>query len=392
MSGQKISYVQITDKEYNRFMASAREVESIESRVQYQLNRQAHQLKSNFDSQLNQIKYKTKRQEASIKKLDNKIDNLIESIEAKETNKKNQALAWFEEAKDALVAIESCRHNKFCPNEYAKLQQKLNLSSENIKNEVFESSVSGSQTLWQEACELNAKLGQLENEWNIHFEQAIESTTKLIATCDAQTTLKLAFDVEDGNEDLVVDIDYWCDGELATLKQQALMQEQLLNDCQDLKLEDFKRLIQHSSKLEDEVKNLTQKAKNAILLSQMRSDMASDIVEALDQSGFVVSDHCFAEDDERKSIHLKLLSKTGDEIVTIITPIENRKNKLDVHFFGDSDEKFKQIQLKNIFDRLSNAEVQCTAPLCAEGTQFKSNGDEKMRDFIGIKHQYGQMK
>ena len=266
MSGQKVSYVRITDREYDRFMNSAREVENIESRVQYQLNKQAHQLKTNFDNQLNQIKHKTKQQEASIRKLDNKVDSLIESIEAKEANKRNQALAWFEEAKDALIAIDSYRHDKFCPNEYAKLQQKLKLSRINIENEVFESSISGSQALWQDACELKAKLEQFENEWNIYFEQAIESTTKLIATCDAQTTLELAFDVENGSEKLAVNIDYWCDGELSKLKELALSQQNILTNSDQMEIKDFKNLIQESSQLIAEAEGLTQRAKEAIIL------------------------------------------------------------------------------------------------------------------------------
>ena len=386
MSGQKVSYVRITDREYDRFMNSAREVENIESRVQYQLNKQAHQLKTNFDNQLNQIKHKTKQQEASIRKLDNKVDSLIESIEAKEANKRNQALAWFEEAKDALIAIDSYRHDKFCPNEYAKLQQKLKLSRINIENEVFESSISGSQALWQDACELKAKLEQFENEWNIYFEQAIESTTKLIATCDAQTTLELAFDVENGSEKLAVNIDYWCDGELSKLKELALSQQNILTNSDQMEIKDFKNLIQESSQLIAEAEGLTQRAKEAIILSQLRSDMASDIVDSLDASGFELVESCFKADDERDAIHLKMINITGDEIVTIITPMNNRENKLDIHFFDtNSNESFKQTRLQSMIQRLTENGVQCAVPQCAEGTQHNSSGDESVRDFKKVK-------
>ena len=386
MSGQKVSYVQITDREYDKFMKSAREVENIESRVQYQLDRQAHQLKSNFDNQLNQIKHKTKEQEVSIKKLDNKVDSLIESIEAKEANKRNQALAWLEEAKDALVAIDSYRHDKFCPNEYAKLQQKLELSKINIENEVFESSISGSQTLWQEACELNTKLEEYEKEWNIYFEHAIESTTKLIATCDAQTTLRLAFDVENGSEELAVDIDYWCDGQLSKLKELALSQQNILTHSEKMEIKDFKSLIQESSQHTAEAEGLTQRAKQAIILSQLRSDMASDIVDSLDASGFELVESCFKADDKRDAIHLKMTNIAGDEVVTIITPMSNRENKLDIHFFDkNSNENFKQTRLQSMMQRLTESGVDCAAPRCAEGTQYNSSGDESVRDFNSVK-------
>ena len=386
MSGQKISYVQITDYEYDRMMEATYEVENIESRVQYQLDRQEHQLRSDFNNQMNQIKKKSKKQETNIKRLDNKIDNLIESIEAKEANKRSQALAWLSEAEDALIAIDSCRHDKFTPNEYVKLQQKFELSQLNIENEVYESSISGSQALWQEACELKAKLEQLENEWSIYFEQAVELNTKLIATCDAQTTLKLAFEVEDGNEELAVDIDFWCDGQLLSLKKIAISQQNILSHSELLEIKDFKELIKNSTEFQADAETLTQKAKEAIILSQLRSDMASDIVDSLDDAGFELEDSCFEGEDERASVHLKMTNISGDEIVTIITPINNRENKLDIHFFDkNSDENFKQTRLQSMMQRLSESGVECQAPKCAEGTEHNSSSNESVRDFEKVK-------
>lgn len=386
MSGQKVSYVQITDHEYRRFMESAREVENIENRVQRQLNRQEHQLRSDFNNQMNQIKQKTQQQESYINRLDNKLDTLIESIEAKESNKKNQALAWLQEAQDALVAIGSYRHDKFCPDEYAKLQQKFQLSQINIDNEVFEASISSSQTLWQEACALKNKLEQLENDWSDYFTQAITSNELLIATCDAQKTLELAFDTEDGSETLQVDIDYWCDGLLSNLKDSAINQQNLLKQSEEMEVKDFQQLIAESTELQKEAKELTQKAKEAIILSQSRSDMASDIVESLSSSGFNLVDSCFQGDDQRDAIHLKMQNIAGDEVVTIITPMQNRENKLDIHFFDkESDEHFKQTRLKSMMKRLNESGVDCKAPECASGTKHNSSGDESVRNFEKLK-------
>jgi hypothetical protein len=386
MSGQKISYVQITDYEYDRMMEATYEVENIESRVQYQLERQEHQLRSDFNNQMSQIKQKSKKQEANIKRLDNKIDNLIVSIEAKEANKKSQALSWLSEAEDALSAIDSFRHEKFCPNEYAKLQQSYELSKTNIENEVYEASISGSQKLWQEACELKAKLEVLENEWNEYFEQAVESNLKLIATCDAQTTLELAFDIEDGSEELEVDIDYWCDGQLTQLKELALSQENLLTHSEVMDIDEFKKLIKESSRFQHDAEALTQKAKEAIILSQLRSDMASDIVDSLDDAGFELEDSCFKGDDKRSSVHLKMTNISGDEIVTIITPVNNRENKLDIHFFDkNSDENFKQTRLQSMMQRLNESGVECQTPQCAEGTEHNGSGNESVRDFEKVK-------
>lgn len=410
MSGQKVSYVNITDREYERFMNSAREVENIESKVSKQLKKQESKMRNEFDSQLNTIKIRNQQQKNMIQnlsstmrsmekdfqnnlnRLDNKInrvnyklDTLIKDIENKEESKKSQAKEWYKNASDSLDIVDTYNHNKFLPNRYEELQQKLNLSKSNIENEVYESSISQSQTVWQDAFKLRLELEELENEWNEYLKNAIESNNRLLATCDAQKTLELAFDTEDGDTTLEVDIDHWCKGELTTLKNKALDQQKILKNSKVMGVDDFKKLINESSTLEKEVLSLTQKSKDAIILSQLRSDMASDIVESLDDSGFELVESCFKSDDEREAIHLKMQNISGDEVVTIITPMENKKNKLDIHFFDDSDENFKQTRLQSMIERLADSGVECTKPKCAEGTKYNNIGDERVRDFEKIK-------
>jgi len=407
MSGQKVSYVNITSGEYDRFMRTSREVENIELRVKNQLKQRENAFRKEFNSQLSSMQSRVDKQNNMIKNLsvemqnmerefqDNisrldkkidrvnyKVDALKHSIDAKEQNKKSKANEWLKNASDLLSIIETYNHQKFAHGEFEKLLSKYELCKSNFNDENYEATIASSQSLWQETAELRFRLEQLENEWNEYLKNAIESNNNLLATCEAQEIVKLAFDVEGGNKELEINIDFWCGGKLTQLSTKADIQKNtLLSATEKLNTEDLKQLIKESETLKEQVINLTQEAKEAILLSQARSDMASDIVEALDQSGFNLVEHCFKEDDERKSIHLKLSNISNDEIVTIITPVENRENKLDIHFFGDSNESFKRTQLTNIFTRLQNAGLECSAPSCADGTGHKSNGDEKVRNF-----------
>ena len=387
MSGQKVSYIQITDREYNRFMRSAREVEKVESRVQKQLQRQEQTIRKDFNHKIEQQKQKIKKQEKQLSLLDNKIDSVIQQIEAKESNQRNQASLWLEEAQNALTAVDSYKHEQFCPGEYAQLKQKLKMSQLNMKNEVYEASISSSQILWQEASQLKVRLEVLENEWNECFEEAVDSNLNLIATCEAQKTVKLAFETEGGNEELEVDIDYWCNGQLSKTKEIALSQKKILQYKEFIDLEQLKKFIQESAEYKEKALGLTQQAKEVIILSQLRSDMASDIVDSLDESGFELVDECFEGDDEREALHLKMQNISGDEVVTIITPVENRKNKLDIHFFDKgNDESFKQTRLQSMIQRLQESGVECETPKCAVGTEDHNSGDESVRDFQQVKN------
>ena len=445
MSGQKVSYARITTTEYNRLMRSASVAENMEHKIKKELNKRQVNLQSKFDAQIKITNQRNKKQEkivanlnSSIKNmeqgfqsqyreqaqrhkrdinnLDRKIDSEVnyihqkldmqrqeykmlideqskilttqiksieKSIKKKEQKQKDQAREWLKNAKDALALVDTYNHQKFTPNEYNNLQQKIELVESNIQNGNYE--ISNSQNIWMDAYKLRAKLEELENEWNSYLEASLSSNAELLATCEAQKVVQLAFDTEEETNSLEVDIDYWCNGELSHLKSKALEQQKLLESAENLEVKDFKKILEDSNILKEEVLALTQKAKEAIILSQLRSDMASDIVDSLDDSGFQLVDSCFEGEDERKAIHLKLENISGDEVVTIITPVENRENRLDIHFFDDNDESFKQTRLQSMIKRLNDNDVECQAPKCAKGTESHQRGDESVRDFDKVK-------
>ena len=66
MSGQKVSYVQITDREYDRFMRTSRDVERIETRVQKQLKQRENELRKEFNNQFSAIERRVNKQQKMI--------------------------------------------------------------------------------------------------------------------------------------------------------------------------------------------------------------------------------------------------------------------------------------------------------------------------------------
>ena len=218
MSGQKVSYVQITDREYDRFMKTSREVEKIESRVQKQLKQRENQLRKEFNNQFSSMKTRVNKQQnmiqnlsvemqnmekdfqESVSVLDKKIDkvnykvnNLINAIDIKEQNKKSKATEWLKNTSDLLSIIDTYNHRKFADGKFDKLSTKYELCKSNFEDENYEASIASLQSLWQEAVELRFELEYLENEWNEYLKNAIESNNNLIATCEAQEIVKIVF-------------------------------------------------------------------------------------------------------------------------------------------------------------------------------------------------------
>ena len=446
MSGQKVTYARITTDEHRRLMKSARVAENMDSIIQNKLDKQRANIEADFQSKINRINQRNHQQERMIEdlnssmqdmerdfqrkfqqqasryandmnNLNNKIDlevnhihqrldaqrveyrNLIQeqgkvlnsridsiqnSIEAKEQNQKAQANEWLKNAKDALRLVDTYNHKKFAPNEYDELMQRINLVETNIKNGNYE--ISNSQNIWIDSYKLRAKLEQLENEWNLYFELAKKSNIELLATCEATKIVDIMFETEEEDTKIEADINYWSDGRLEKLTKEAKNIEDSLNNSDALRLEELKDLIQNSSTIKEQVVSLIDEAKEKIILSQKRTEIAQTILESLEDRGFEYIEDCYESDDQRRAFRLKLENSLEEEVVTIITPQDSLTNKIDIHFFDkSSSESERQARLKDMLTHLKEEGVECDQPQCAVGTENKSRGDEKVRDFEDAK-------
>ena len=378
-----------------------REVEHINQRLdsqreEYQtmIQEQGEILNNRIDREVDFINQRLDAQRAEYQALiqeqgiilNNKIEAIQKSIEAKEQNQKNQAIEWLKNAQDALKLVDTYNHKKFAPNEYDELMQRLKLVETNIANGNYE--ISNLQNIWMDPYKLRAKLEQLENEWNLYFELATTSNAKLLATCEATKIVDIVFDTEEGDTTLKADINYWTNGKLESFINEAKKIENKLNNSEELEVKDLKELIQTSTTLKEQVISLVEEAKERIISSQKRVEIAQTILESLEERGFEYIDDCYEGDDQREAFRLKLANSLDEEVVTIITPQDSVTNKIDIHFFDKSvSETERRARLKNMLEHLREDGVECDIPQCVEGTENQARGDERVRDFQKAKIQ-----
>jgi len=453
MSGQKVTYARITTGEFERLQRSARIADNMDSKIRNAVSSKEYELRNEFQSRLDNVNRRNSEQSRLInnmsdsmrdmerdfqrefqeqssrhrrdfsnlnnkidleveqihnrldsqrreyttliekqgKILNNKINDLRQSIEQREANKENQAKTWLDDVNSALAIVDTYNHKKFAPNEYDELKARLQISQTNINNGVFEASISNSQTVWMDAYKLRAKLEQLENEWNAYFELAKESNVELIATCEAHEVVKFAFETEDGDESLEANIDYWSNGELNRLKAEAIKIDQKLANADEFTVNDLKQMIQNSIELKEKVIALTDLAKNNIILHEKRMHIADDITGSLEERGYEVTDDCYDYDDSRESYRVKFENSLGEEVVTIITPKDNQTNQLNIHFFDKSvNEDERKTRLNDMLQSLKEDGVECDQPQCIAGTQFEAHGNETEKDFEAVKNKKKQ--
>ncbi|HDN26555.1 MAG TPA: hypothetical protein ENG03_05580 [Thioploca sp.] len=454
MSGEKDAIVNLRQSEYNRMMNSCRRADNLEAGINSRLEQASSRLTKQMDSQIGQIQQRHNRFESALsnmsgemqriekanqtrlrslandfqkglKTLDKKINQqrneyisliqqqgehfaqaldeqrrelqgqiqtIQEHIVVKEQHAQGQAQQWLQDTQALLNAIdESYNHQKFKPGELAKLRNELQIAENNIAQGHYEAAISTTQRTYLHTQELRLELERLTLEWNAYLTAARQNATEVLAACDTQQTAQFTFDSEEGAEEVAAEVDFWTHGALSNLRKQVLEEQQKLDNPENLSLEDLKQSIANSEQRRLESEDLVEQAKEALIASQLRNNIAQSIEAALENAGWDVVDATYEGEDYRGTLHVKLQNLATDELVTIISPEETPdktiRNRLNIHFFdkNTNDEEFRQERLKRIMASLGDEGLDCSQPQCAPGTENRAANDVEKLDFDKVR-------
>ena len=386
MSGEKCSYVRVEQNEYNRLRNQARRQDHVEQNMRNEINRRTQQMNQELNQRMQQMNQRFAHQENQMagmsegvrqfqqetnqrlqrqaqqfhkgleslqtqvveqreeytrlireqsknlaRELDrhktetkNQIIQLSETIAKKESNQKQRAFIWQQDTKQFLDGLgQGTRHDKFKPGAIDKLRAELQLAEGNLQQGDNQAAIASSQQSFLRAHELQAELAMLEMEWEAELQVAKQKVAELLSLCEAQKECQFSLDTEEGVSVVDGQIDYWTEGGLKALEQKAIEEAKQLENPKDLSLDELKASIEQSEQWYQQAFLLTDQARDAIIASQLRVDMAERIADTLAESNWEAVDNTYEGEDERKAVHVKFINLQGDEIVTIITP-ENR--------------------------------------------------------------------
>ncbi|MFP4423322.1 MAG: hypothetical protein ACLFRG_22555, partial [Desulfococcaceae bacterium] len=326
------------------------------------------------------------------RELEGRIREVHNAMIQKEMNERDMAAQWLGDTETFLDAIgREYRHEKFKPGELEKLRAEMALAQGNMNGGSFQAATAAAQQTYLRASELRMELEQLEMEWEAHLEAARRNAAEVLAACDAQTVCKFTFDTEEGAEEVDGQVDFWTQGGLAGLRNRVAEEMKRLGAPEDLSLEDLKQSIAQSEAWRQESLDLAEKAKDALIASQLRNNIGQTIEEALIDQGWEIDDAAYEGEDFRDAVHVKLKHLSGDEIVTIVTPEESPegtiRNNLRVAFFdrNTNDENSRLERLRTIHQVLEAEGLEMGPPTCQKGTENQPSTDESLLNFEKVK-------
>jgi len=411
MSGIKDVYVTMTRAERNRLLNSARRAEeSREQALQRErlsqnalnaanmkletlnrtLNNEIAGLHDDMRNMVNEQNRRLKEQAANFNgaitdlkvNLEAQINKVQANIWAIANTHRKQAEFWVSQTEIFFTDIEQYRHELFTPNRLQKLRTELDQASSDMRSEAFQAAISSARSVFNQAAELKEIVVNAEMEWNFYYKKFQEALADTRSNLDYRKTMKFTFATEDGDETVDADINYWTEKALDSIEEKLAQIEQTGKQPNEISTDKLKEMTADLRQINDEMDIAEAKAKEALVSSQFRAEMASKLGEVLSKKNWNC-DGCTYEGGEYSGkVHAKFSDISGNEIVAVITPDTQMANNIELHFFNkDNDEGFRQTQLKSIQNSLKeDGGLNIGEPVCRKGYETKISDNHAIRD------------
>lgn len=365
MSGEKRTYVSIEDRELRRLREQESRLRSLSRDLPERLDAIRRGAEQEIQSRLAPIEARLRDQKKAAKGMKSQIDSLV--AEAK--RKQSTAGAFFNELAKIVGETGKLPHHRFVPGKLDSLRRHVEDARRNMKDGMPEAALSTGQRAYWDIADLRVLVMQKEKEFMILHQTALKEARSLLE--EARANRKYQLELGDGEEkdELELEVDYWSRGELSDYEEEIeALKKELINGENTLTIEEVKDILAKIEPLKPRIVEIVEHARQNILASQLRSNVAELAVEALRGQGFEVEDATYEGDDMRNSYIAKVKNIAGSEVVTVISPVEGEfgKNSVSIHSYDETfvDETTLQQRSGEIVGALNEAGLQAEAPEC----------------------------
>ncbi len=326
------------------------------------------------------------------------VQQQFANIEQRRLSARQYAQQWLADSGVILDYIDqNQRHQQFAPGELAVLKSELEMSRGNIEAGHEQAAIATCQALYGKALKLQAEIEFRQMEWDTYYSEALTGARAQLAALQAQQTARWVFDTNQGSQELDAEIDYWSDGALSALKARV---EQSLATLEQqphtLTLEDLKQHIATDQECMIELETIVVGAKERLIASQLRVNIAQDLLDELGRSGWQLEDSTWQGETAdgkgwKNSYHMKLKDLGGNEMISVIIPEDRPRgeveNRVQFAYYpkDNNDARFAASQTARLNETLAEIGLTREPLQCVPGHERTIRGDEQRRDFAKIR-------
>lgn len=345
-------------------------------------NRRLRQQAQNFQREISELR---RQREQDREELTAAINRVQEQIEAKERNHRAIATRWIAEANAYFDDIEQYRHELFAPNQLSHLRTLLGQVEEDLNNEAFQSAIVASRNVFNQAVDLKERVVSAEIEWAHYHSEFRHLLADVESSLYHYQNLRYSMPTNNGEQEVDANVDYWSNGALSQLQTEIATIRERTNNINELSTAELMNMITSLRGISTRLENTGAEAKDALICSQVRAELADALASTLQQSGWEYVGYTYEGREMNAALHIKLRDNLGNEIVTVISPDMNRGalgNNMEFNFFNDynNDENTRNIWIAAILEQLRAAGLNVGKPQTKPGFENRSSDNQALRD------------
>lgn len=341
-------------------------------------NRRLNALANNYAQSIEDLRKQRERDRAE-------MQASLNALKERDRTHQEQAQFWISQAEAFFADIEQYRHGMFTPNQLARLRGHIAQVQQDMQSEAYQSAIASARSVFNQAVDLKERVVQAEIEWAHFHTQFQQEFADLRSELYYHQTMQFIIDTEVGEEHLDANIDYWSNNQLSAIAEVVTQMESIMehiNDVPTAELISMLERIKEQRRLLDKARD---DAKDALISSQMRAEMASTMAEHLQMAGWEFVGYTYEGNEMNAALHVKFRDNMGNEIVTVISPQSHQGelcNNMQVNFFDpyNNDESMRGIWVDGILESLREAGLNVGRPVTKPGFEIRQSDNEAVRD------------
>jgi hypothetical protein len=298
------------------------------------------------------------------------VDHLqtqISAIVADADRREAASRAVVADLKTVADTVAELPHDRFAPGRFESINRHVADAQRNLDAGMSEAALSTAQRAYWELADLRAEVLAKEQELILLHQAAIESARAILEEARSHRQYRLEIGEGSDRDAIDLEVDHWTHGALSEFETEVeRVNARLDAEAETLTADEVRELIGELDAHKARLPEIVETARQNILASQLRVNIADLAVEAFKAQGYAVADETYEGEDERNAYVVKLTNVAGSEVVTVISPVPDQfgQNEVTVHSYDQTfvDETTLRQRAEELVSALNAEGLQAAPP------------------------------
>ncbi|RRR73161.1 MAG: hypothetical protein EI684_09265 [Candidatus Viridilinea halotolerans] len=297
------------------------------------------------------------------------IRAIHQRLASEQQRKDTLASSWIETAQILHDFIDRhYAHQQFAPNQLDRLARMIEQAQTNLAQGIAEAAATMAQQAYGSLSDLRLELERLEREWQVWRIRSLEAAHTILALVQRNRTCP-AMDLQANQLDIMIEVDHWTEGRLSALEAELNgVIAQMEDAAQPITTSELRQLAETNLPgMQERLEQTIAQARNAVISSQLRTNIADAVVQAFEEQGFQLQDDTYEGDDQRQGFVAQVVHLDGSKVTVVVAPDGAGQNALNIHSYDAQQRAERELlsRAEAIAKGLGQRGLQTGAVACA---------------------------